>query len=182
MNGCESCDLCQTRQQVVFGTGKYYKPQVMIVGEAPGADEDEKGEPFVGKAGEKLNELLASAGLNRDDVYITNAVLCRPPGNRNPNSDELDACHWRLKLQIEIIKPKLIVLLGKIALTQFRGKPFKGALSKFFGIWQEYKIDNQHSAQVMTSYHPSFHLRSPERAKKMTAPHWKKIGKWLKKD
>ena len=106
---------------------------------------------------------------------------CRPPLNRNPRGEELDACKWRLDLQISLLKPKLIILLGKIAMQQMNGGAIKGALSQFFPEkvgWKTYKVGG-HEAQVMVSYHPSYHLRSPERAYRITLPHWQKVKKWV---
>jgi DNA polymerase len=102
MTTCTDCKLCESRTQVVFGRGSL-KPSLMIVGEAPGRDEDVNGIPFIGQAGQKLNKMLAYAGIRRDDIYITNAVLCRPPNNRDPEQDELDACKDRLNQQINIL-------------------------------------------------------------------------------
>lgn len=188
MNRCGSCDLCRDRKTVVFGEGST-NPLLMIIGEAPGEDEDEQGIPFVGKAGEKLNNILKYIGVSREEIYITNSVLCRPPNNRNPRAEELDACKWRLDLQIQLLKPKLIVLLGKIATQQMQERPVKGPLSQFFienlkkqkDGWLHYKVGD-HEAKVLVTYHPSYHLRSPERAYKVTLPHWTKIKKWVKNE
>lgn len=185
MSTCGSCDLCHGRTQVVFGEGNT-NPLVMIVGEAPGEQEDKTGKPFVGPAGDKLSSILKYLGVTRDDVYITNSVLCRPPTNRNPTQVELEACHWRLDLQIQLLKPKLIILLGRIALQQLTGKPVKGALNQYFfdkltahedGL-MTYKVGD-HEAKVIVTYHPSYHLRSPEIAYQATLPHWQKIKKWI---
>lgn len=114
---CEGCRLAETRTNPVFGIGDGKAP-VLIVGEAPGRNEDETGEPFVGKAGERLNEVLALAGLSRDEVFIANVLKCRPPRNRNPRPDEIAACSAYLIRQIEAIGPKVIVTFGNFA-TQF---------------------------------------------------------------
>jgi len=184
MSACGSCDLCRDRTNVVFGTGTT-SPLVMVIGEAPGEQEDIEGAPFVGAAGEKLTKMLAYAGMSRSDVYITNAVLCRPPKNRNPRGEELEACKWRLDLQIQLLKPKLIILLGRIATQQMQDSPIKGALKQFFPEnitqkdgWLRYQVGD-HVAKVIVSYHPSYHLRSPERAYQTTLPHWTKIKKWI---
>ncbi len=184
MQDCGSCDLHCDRTQVVFGEGSN-TPLMMIVGEAPGEDEDIQGVPFIGKAGQKLDSMLSYVGVTRDDIYITNAVLCRPPNNRNPRGEELDACRWRLDLQIQLLKPKLIILLGKIAMQQMKGQPIKGALTQFFSKkesdWLTYQVGG-HEAKVLTTYHPSYHLRSPERAYRMTLPHWTQIKRWVERE
>jgi DNA polymerase len=184
MNNCTACDLCHNRTNVVFGEGSK-NPLIMIVGEAPGEDEDITGVPFVGKAGQKLNNILDYIGVTREEVYITNAALCRPPNNRNPRAQELDACKWRLNLQIQLLKPKLIILLGKIATEQIYSKPIKGSLNQFFtekikndNGWLKYII-GEHEALMLITYHPSYHLRSPQRAYKTTLPHWTKVKEWI---
>lgn len=180
MSACGSCDLCKTRTKVVFGEGSQ-EPLIMIVGEAPGEEEDLKGIPFIGKAGQKLDSILGYLGVSRSDIYITNAVLCRPPNNRVPRKEEMDACKWRLDLQVKLLRPKLIILLGRTALEQFRGEPIKGALSQFFFDkqgWKHYKVDD-HEAKVIVTYHPSYHLRTPDKAYRETLPHWKKIKEWI---
>lgn len=174
---CEACDLCKSRTQVVFGEGSE-KPIIMIVGEAPGEAEDEQGKPFVGAAGGKLNKILNYVGVKREDIYICNSVLCRPPSNRNPKKEELDACRWRLMLQIKLLKPKLIVALGRIAVQQLKGETFNGPLNQFFDKTFTYKIDD-FETKLIISYHPSFLLRSPIKGYQTTYPHWKKIKKWL---
>jgi DNA polymerase len=182
MINCGSCDLCHGRTNVVFGTGNE-TPQIMIIGEAPGEEEDLQGIPFVGRAGQKLDSILNYIGVNRQDVYITNAVLCRPPNNRNPRGEELSACKWRLDLQIRLLKPQLIIVLGRVAMQQLSGEPLKGALSQYFpenvkGEWLNYSFDG-HICKVLVTYHPSYHLRSPERAYKITLPHWTQVKKWV---
>ncbi len=130
---CKLCpNLSNSRSKVVFGSNHMKKCKVMIVGEAPGKKEDELGEPFVGKSGQILNMLLGEIGLNRDEVFITNTVLCRPEDNRNPKSDELENCRNRLDRTIEIMNPSVIVSLGnfstkyllnsKEGITNLRGK------------------------------------------------------------
>lgn len=183
MASCQSCDLFRCRTQVVFGSGKEYKPKVMIIGEAPGEEEDKQGVPFVGKAGQKLDSILKYVGISREEIYITNSVLCRPPNNRNPRGEELDACKWRLDLQIQLLRPKLIILLGRIAMQQFSGSAVKGALSQYFPEnvkdgWLNYQIGD-HTAKVLVTYHPSYHLRSPERAYRVTLPHWTLVKQWI---
>ncbi len=127
---CTKCDLCKTRTNSVPGKGNF-QSKVIFVGEAPGRNEDKTGEPFVGVAGKKLSEALEEAGVSRDEVYITNIVKCRPPNNRVPSTNERNTCQEYLKLEISIIKPKIICLLGNTAfnsilggseITKFRGK------------------------------------------------------------
>jgi DNA polymerase len=183
MSACGSCDLCKTRNKVVFGEGNQ-QPLILFVGEAPGEDEDLQGVPFIGKAGQKLDSIMSYLGMTRQDVYITNTVLCRPPNNRVPRKEEMDACRWRLELQVKLLRPKLIVLLGKTALEQFKGEPVKGALNQFFcdkigkDGWLNYTVDD-YNAKVIVTYHPSFHLRSPDKAYRETLPHWTKVKKWI---
>ena len=120
-NGCTKCKLCQHRTKIVFGVGNK-NADIMMIGEGPGADEDAQGEPVVGKAGKLMNEAFRGIGINRDNLYITNVVKCRPPQNRDPEKDEIESCKQYLENQIQIIKPKLIVLLGKIALQSILGE------------------------------------------------------------
>jgi len=115
---CEKCDLCRSRKKAVPGEGSG-RSGVMLVGEAPGGKEDESGRPFVGVAGKRLEELLRLAGLSRDEVFITNIVKCRPPGNRRPRREEAESCHEYLRREIEALNPSLVVLLGVTALKRF---------------------------------------------------------------
>jgi uracil-DNA glycosylase family 4 len=139
--GCRKCGLCETRTQVVFGVGRLDAP-LLFVGEAPGADEDLQGEPFVGKAGQLLTKTLAKHGVSRDKVHIANILKCRPPGNRTPAPDEMAACLPWLKRQIDVIRPKVLCALGNIAaqtlletktgITRLRGKYADGLGRKIF--------------------------------------------------
>jgi len=151
---CTRCKLHTLgRKQVVFGVGNP-NADLMFVGEAPGADEDIQGEPFVGRAGQLLTKIIEAIGMKRQDVYIANVIKCRPPGNRNPEPDEVDRCEPFLFRQIDAIKPKVIVALGKFAaqsllrttdpITRIRGR--------------EYKYRN---AILMPTYHPAYLLRNP---------------------
>ena len=115
---CEKCALCKTRTNVVPGEGSF-KAEIMFIGEGPGKKEDEQGRPFIGAAGKLLDKLLAFINLRREDIYIANVVKCRPPQNRDPLPEEVDACRPWLDAQIEIIKPKLIVLLGRHSMDRF---------------------------------------------------------------
>jgi len=151
---CQRCKLHTLgRRQVVFGVGNP-EADLMFVGEAPGADEDLQGEPFVGKAGQLLTKIIEAMGLTREQVYIANVIKCRPPGNRNPEPDEVEQCEPFLFRQIDIIKPKVIVALGKFAaqsllrtadpITRIRGREYK-----------------YRDAILMPTYHPAFLLRNP---------------------
>ncbi len=154
---CRKCDLCKTRKNVVFGSGNP-DAQVMIVGEAPGADEDEKGLPFIGKAGTLLTEIIKACGWKREDVYICNVVKCRPPKNRNPTSEEVSTCRHFLDEQIRIIKPKFILCLGSVASKALVGLTINEARETEF---HKYK-----DIPVLCTYHPAYLLRAPQ-AKKL---------------
>ena len=155
---CTRCKLHTLgRQQVVFGVGNP-DADLMFVGEAPGADEDVQGIPFVGRAGQLLTRMIAAMGFSRDDVYIANVVKCRPPENRNPEPDEIESCEPFLFRQIESIKPQVIVALGSFAAkTLLRTQD---PISRLRGRVFEY-----HGAQLVPTFHPSFLLRSPNQKK-----------------
>ena len=148
---CKKCKLCTTRQNVVFGVGNI-KAKVMFIGEGPGADEDRLGEPFVGKAGQLMNKAFDVVGIKRVEVYIANIVKCRPPHNRDPEKDEIVACMDYLRNQVIIIKPKIIVLLGRIALQNILGEEYKITASR--GKWVEKK-----GILYMPTWHPAALLR-----------------------
>ena len=155
---CTKCDLCETRINAVPGKGNF-QSDVIFVGEAPGKNEDQNGEPFIGVAGKKLSVALEEAGISRDDVYITNIVKCRPPNNRVPTTNERDTCKEYLKQEIAIIKPKLICILGNTAfnsilggseITKFRGKVVrKDNLLYFLTIHPAATIYNQKLIDVL---------------------------------
>ena len=150
---CSRCSLADTRQQVVFGAGNA-KARLVLVGEAPGADEDAQGEPFVGRAGKLLTKILAAIGLEREDVYIANVLKCRPPGNRDPKSDEVAQCEPFLIKQLQIIQPDLILALGRIAgNTLLKGSD---SLGNMRGQMHDY-----HGIPLMVTYHPAALLRNP---------------------
>ena len=150
---CHKCALGDTRQNIVFSDGSS-KAKIMLIGEAPGADEDKSGIPFVGRAGKLLTKLIEEAGLSRkDDFYIVNTVKCRPPENRVPTDEEKKLCENFLLKQIEIIKPKVIVLCGTTSAKSFLGKKIK--ITQIRGNW--YKIFDNIDATVI--FHPSFLLR-----------------------
>lgn len=163
---CIQCRLAKTRTQVVYGVGNPHA-DLMFIGEAPGRDEDIKGEPFVGRAGQLLTDIIKAMKLTRDDVYIANVIKCRPPENRNPEPDELDACRPFIKRQIELVQPKVIVTLGKFALQSLTGRAY--AISAARGQWTEYD-----GIKVMPTYHPAYLLRTPS-AKKEVWQDMKKV-------
>jgi uracil-DNA glycosylase len=151
---CTRCKLhAQGRQQIVFGIGNP-GAEIMFVGEAPGADEDEQGVPFVGRAGQLLTKMIVAMGLTRDDVYIANVVKCRPPGNRNPEADEIAACQPFLFRQIASVQPKVIVALGSFAAKTLLST--ETPIGKLRGRLYEF-----HGAALIPTFHPSFLLRSP---------------------
>jgi uracil-DNA glycosylase len=151
---CTRCKLHPTRKNIVFGIGNP-NAELMFVGEAPGNNEDLQGEPFVGDAGQLLTKMIIAMGYRREDVYIANCVKCRPPGNRNPEADELEACEPFLKKQIAAIQPRVIVALGKFAAQWLSGKR-DAAISALRGKWHTYQ-----GIQVMPTYHPAYLLRTP---------------------
>lgn len=158
---CRKCTLCETRTRTVFGVGPLQAP-LMVVGEGPGADEDAQGEPFVGRAGKLLDQMLAAIGRSRSrDTFIANVVKCRPPGNREPAPAEAEACRPYLEAQLQLVKPKLILALGRVAAQRLLVSDV--ALSKLRGpvhAWGPEKTP------LMVTYHPAYLLRSPgEKAK-----------------
>lgn len=155
---CRACSLCETRTQTVFGVGNKHADWLLI-GEAPGRDEDLQGEPFVGRAGQLLNEMIRAIGLRREQVYIANMLKCRPPNNRDPQADEVEACHGFLKRQIELIRPKLIVAVGRIAAQNLLKT--QQPLSRLRGMRHELE-----GIPLTVVHHPAYLLRSPtEKAK-----------------
>jgi len=152
-DNCQRCQLCQSRRNVVFGTGPE-NADLMIVGEAPGINEDRQGRPFVGKAGELLDRMLHAMTLSRDQVYLCHLIKCRPPGNRAPRPEEIDACRPLLRRQFQLIKPKIVVALGETS-TQIllnSQSPF----SSLRGQWQSFG-----PARVMPTFHLDHILRNP---------------------
>ena len=152
---CEACELCRTRHNLVFGVGNE-SARVMFIGEGPGEQEDLRGEPFVGPAGQLLDKMLEIIYLRRDDVYIANIVKCRPPRNRDPLPAEQEACVGWLQRQIALVDPQIIVFLGRIAACYFLGADFK--ISRQHG--QFYDLDGR---RAMALYHPSALLRDPSK-------------------
>jgi uracil-DNA glycosylase len=157
LGDCTRCKLCSGRTHIVFGVGNP-KAELVFVGEGPGADEDEQGIPFVGKAGQLLTKMIEAMGLSRDDVYICNVVKCRPPNNRNPEPDEIQACSPFLRAQLASIRPKIIVTLGKCAAQSLLGDGTP--ITRLRGTWREYC-----GVPVMPTFHPAYLLRSPAEKK-----------------
>jgi uracil-DNA glycosylase family 4 len=170
LGDCTRCRLSkQGRKQIVFGVGNP-KAELMFIGEAPGADEDQQGEPFVGRAGQLLNNMIKAMGLRREDVYIANIIKCRPPGNRTPERDECETCSPFLMRQIAAIKPKAIVALGAVAAKTLLA--INAPMSEFRGRWFDFR-----GTKLAVTYHPAFLLRDP-RQKKET---WKDLQMVMKK-
>lgn len=159
LDGCERCRLSEKRRKVVFGEGDP-DAMVMFIGEGPGAEEDRTGRPFVGQAGQLLDRMILAMGFNRSETYIANVVKCRPPGNRDPKDDEIAACSGFLDRQIELIRPDVIVALGRFAANRLTGtnKPL-GALR---GRWSHYK-----GVPLLATYHPAYLLRTPADKRKV---------------
>ena len=152
---CRACGLCETRTNVVFGVGNP-TAEVLFVGEAPGEREDALGEPFVGKAGQLLDDMLAMIGLSRDRIYITNSIKCRPPQNRDPLNTEKDACAPFLQRQLELMRPKIIVCLGRVSAMEMIKPDFK--------ITQEHgRFFEKNGVLMMPMLHPAALLRDPRK-------------------
>jgi len=153
--GCTACSLCQTRTQTVFGVGDP-QARVMFVGEAPGAEEDRRGEPFVGRAGQLLDAMLAAIGLDRTagGVFIANVLKCRPPNNRDPQPEEVAQCEGYLRRQIELIQPRILVALGRVAAQQLLQT--QQPLARLRGAEHRF-----HDTPVLVTYHPAYLLRNP---------------------
>jgi uracil-DNA glycosylase family 4 len=166
---CTRCRLSkQGRKQIVFGVGNP-RADLMFIGEAPGADEDEKGEPFVGRAGQLLTNMIKAMGLTREEVYIANIIKCRPPGNRTPERDECETCSPFLMRQIEAVAPKAIVALGAVAAKTLLA--INAPMSELRGRWYDFR-----GTKLAVTYHPAFLLRDP-RQKKET---WKDLQMVMK--
>ena len=154
LGDCRRCKLHGGRTTLVFGVGDPHA-ELMFVGEGPGADEDLQGEPFVGKAGQLLTRMIEAMGFRREQVYIANLVKCRPPGNRDPEPDEIEACEPFLKRQIEAVRPKVIVALGKFAAHTLLRSAIP--ITRLRGSWGEYQ-----GVRLMPTFHPAYLLRSPQ--------------------
>ncbi|HUC99383.1 MAG TPA: uracil-DNA glycosylase, partial [Candidatus Polarisedimenticolaceae bacterium] len=169
LGDCRRCKLHSGRTHVVFGTGNP-NAKLMFVGEGPGRDEDLKGEPFVGRAGQLLTDIITKGmGLTREDVYIANVVKCRPPQNRNPEADEVASCEPFLKKQIELIRPEIIVALGKFAVQALLQS--KVPITRLRGNWHTYM-----GIKLMPTFHPAYLLRNPADKKLV----WEDIKKVMK--
>jgi uracil-DNA glycosylase len=153
LQGCTRCKLCQSRNTIVFGSGNP-RAELIVIGEGPGAEEDAQGLPFVGRAGQLLTNMLKAVDISRDEVFITNAVKCRPPGNRNPESDELAACAPVLSAQFAALQPKVVLSLGAVATQALLGT--KEAIGKLRG-----RVHPYGSAVLIPTFHPAFLLRNP---------------------
>ncbi|MBQ9404151.1 MAG: uracil-DNA glycosylase [Synergistaceae bacterium] len=166
IEACKKCDLCETRTNVVIGEGPTENCKCVIIGEAPGEDEDLSGHPFVGRAGQLLTKILENGGgIKRDSLYVTNAVKCRPPGNKDPNTGQLTACSDFLEAQLLLLQPSVIVTLGNIS-TKWLLKTSAG-ITSIRGQWQKWrKID------LLPMFHPSYLLRqtgdAERKAKQLT--------------
>jgi uracil-DNA glycosylase len=163
--GCTRCRLAQGRTQVVFGSGNPHA-DLMFVGEAPGFHEDKQGVPFVGQAGKLLERLLAGIDLRREDVYIANVLKCRPPGNRDPQPDEIEACEPHLFRQIELIEPKVIATLGNFATKLLSGRPL--GITRVHGQEQALTLAG-HGVVLYPVYHPAAALYTPAMLKMLEA-------------
>ncbi|WP_454692471.1 uracil-DNA glycosylase [Achromobacter aloeverae] len=159
VSGCTACGLCNGRRQAVFGDGA--RPaRWMVVGEAPGEQEDRQGLPFVGRSGQLLDAMLAAVGMTRrDDVFIANVIKCRPPGNRNPKPEEIAACSPYLMRQIALLKPERILVLGRFAAQTLLGTD--AAVGSLRGRVHTLRADDGREIPVVVSYHPAYLLRSP---------------------
>ena len=150
---CTKCRLAESRNNFVFGEGNP-ESQIVVIGEAPGAEEDAQGRPFVGRSGKLLDKILEAIGFSREDVFICNIIKCRPPENRNPNTDEIESCMPWLKTQLQLINPKILLLLGRVAANTVLGnKQSMGSLRGRIIRWNGY--------DVIVTYHPAALLRNP---------------------
>ena len=152
---CTHCPLSQTRRRPVMGRGNYHA-DMMLIAEAPGGQEDQQGTPFVGRSGEILDDLLRDSGLTREEIYITNILKCHPPGNRDPKEEEKEACFPYLKYETFLLKPRIIVCLGRVAAQRIISPDFK--ITRQHGSWIYRK-----SCALTATYHPSAILRDPSK-------------------
>jgi uracil-DNA glycosylase len=160
--------LHKGRTNLVFGVGNV-NADLMFVGEGPGADEDAQGEPFVGRAGQLLNNMISAMGIKREDVYIANVVKCRPPSNRTPEKDECDVCSPFLMRQIDVIKPKVIVALGAVAAKNLLA--VNDSMANLRGRWYDLR-----NSKLLVTYHPAYLLRDPRQKKEA----WKDLQMAMK--
>jgi uracil-DNA glycosylase family 4 len=157
---CTRCGLCKTRTQTVFGVGQP-RARLLVIGEAPGQDEDAQGEPFVGRAGQLLNSMLRAMGNPRETVYIANMIKCRPPGNRDPTASEVASCMPYLNHQIDLIGPRLILVVGRIAAQNLLAT--EAPVGRLRGQVHRY---GAHDTPLIVTYHPAYLLRSPGEKRK----------------
>jgi DNA polymerase len=157
---CMRCELCRTRTQTVFGVGDK-RAQLLVIGEAPGAEEDRQGEPFVGRAGQLLNSMLRAAGSPRENVYIANVLKCRPPGNRDPRPDEVASCLPYLHRQVELLQPLLILAVGRIAAQNLLATDTP--IGRLRGQVHRFGVSGR---PLIVTYHPAYLLRSPSEKRK----------------
>ncbi len=157
---CRACGLCETRTQTVFGVGNR-GAELMVIGEAPGADEDREGEPFVGRAGQLLTRMLAAIGLPREQVFIANVLKCRPPGNRDPKPEEIQHCEGFLMRQVDLVRPRAILAVGRISAQSLLRTD--ESIGRLRGRWFAF---GQRSIPLRVTYHPAYLLRSPEQKAK----------------
>lgn len=160
VSGCRACGLCETRTNTVFGVGNR-NADLLIIGEAPGADEDRAGEPFVGRAGQLLNRMLAAIGLAREQVYIANVLKCRPPGNRDPRTEEAKQCEAYLLRQIDLLGPRAILCVGRVAAQHVLQTD--APLGSLRGRWLAFRTG---AIPLRVTYHPAYLLRSPDQKAK----------------
>ncbi len=158
---CTACELHRTRTQTVFGVGNR-QAEILVIGEAPGADEDAQGEPFVGRAGQLLNSILRGMGWPRETVYIANVLKCRPPGNRDPSPVEAQCCRPFLQQQIDLIRPKVILAVGRIAAQNLLATDTP--IGKLRGRWHRF---GPQGIPLLVTYHPAYLLRSPSEKRKV---------------
>lgn len=162
--GCSKCSLCKSKTNTVF-SGGIANNKIMLIGEAPGANEDAEGKPFVGRSGKLLDKILECVGFSREkNIYICNTIKCRPPNNRNPLPEEKEACREFLDAQLNILKPKIILLCGAVAMESMLGK--KVGITKVHGQW----FDGPNNSKMMPIFHPAYLLRNP--SKEIGSPKW----------
>ena len=170
LGDCQRCKLAPHRRTIVFGAGNP-RAELVFVGEAPGADEDAQGLPFVGRAGQLLTHWIESLKLKREDVYICNVIKCRPPGNRSPERDEVETCSPFLLRQLDVIRPRLICCLGSVALQTLLGKPV--AITRVRGQFSDYR-----GTKLFATFHPAYLLRNPN-ANRQVQEDLRKIRQFL---
>lgn len=174
LKNCKECRLCEQRQNVVFGVGPE-NARVLLIGEGPGQTEDERGEPFVGRGGQLLDKMLDAVGLSREkNVFIANMVKCRPPQNRDPHPDEMEACLHFLREQVRLIRPRIIVCVGRIAAQRLISADFK--VTKQHG-----EFYDKNGVLMMGTLHPAALLRNPTQ-KPMAFEDWLKLREVIKKE